>query len=248
MNLSIEELVNSQRYKNTVKELGTCIDECVGVFSLNEPTISTMVDPKNVEVLLNKEKQKNEQLWNKIVDQYHEILEDTLLAEFEMSPLEQKRNDLWKTLSKSHYAKLIEKYEVLEREEAANVVRIRNICNKPIEYMPLQKAVYETETSNKKLQKEIKVLELQYRRTIEDLEKENSIEPPVIQENNDLLLRARSAKEQLEKMEKQIGNYSKMKENLQMECDEIANEIDKITERLVSYDKRSIANRKGRNK
>lgn len=228
----LEPLIHSQRYKDVVDELAVAVQETVNAIPFCEPQLAAFISDEDASTLLTRMIDKNTILMKELTDFFHEILEDTLLSEREFIPLEAKRDELWNSFTKSSFSKLIERYEQSSREEAALVVKYRNEKANNIR-RTLQESVYDTETTNKRLKKEIKSLGMQLKEILSALDLENQQELPNIEEIEEAVGSVRKDKAKLEKLNKQIESTENQKEDLYKECCALQDEIEKMTEILA---------------
>jgi chromosome segregation ATPase len=126
----------------------------------------------------------------------------------------------------------------LQREEAALTARYRNSEIDPS--LTLQNSVYEIESQNRRLKKELRTLDLQLKRTSAELAKERAIEVADMDDSDYDALRGRKLREQLQELNEQIQKGSDLKNQIEGECEGLKREIDGMMEELVSLGKKSV--------
>ena len=240
---AIAHFVNSDRYTKALQEINDAIDNSVQSIPFVEPQLCAFIEDSVAMELLEKETENNQVQFEELIQIYRDIIEDVLLGLLELEPLEARKTEMLKTFSNSTLAKLLERYEISQREEAAVVAKLREQIKGEIdETIPLQTAVYEIETANRKLKKELKTLDLQMKRTTNELEQEKNIEVEDFAEDDERIVQARNMEQQLNEVNEQIEKGEKLKEQLEEECQSIQEEIDYIMEQLVAMNKRSVRN------
>ena len=193
-------------------------------------------------ISVSKETQQNQEQFNDLYQIYQEIIEDTLYTQLELIPLEQKRDEMWKSLNNSTFSKLLERYNLLEREEAAILTRLKSELSNPAPSgQSFQNLGYSLQDQNKKLKIDIKTLDSQLTRYKADLEQEKQKSVQVIDDDDPELVAGRQIEIQIQEINKEIEQRNKEKESLINECESLKNQIESMTEELVSLDSRSIA-------
>lgn len=239
----IVSLINSDRYKKVIQEISEAIDTSVQSIPFVEPQLCSFIEDAVARQLLEKETENNQEIFNDVFQIYQEIIEDVLFALLEIGPLEERKAEMLKTFSNSTFSKLLERYETSEREEAALIAKYRDQINNDIDStMTLQNAVYEIEGANRRLQKELKTLNLQLKRTSKELEQERNTVVEEVGDYEDQIIQARNMEEQLEQVNEQIQKGEELKDQLENECVSIQQEIDALMEQLVAMNKRSVRN------
>ena len=236
-------LVNSEKYQKVIQEISDAIDSSVQSIPFVEPQLCAFLEDSVAMQLLEKETENNAAEFEEVVQIYRSIIEDVLLALLEGEPLEVRKAEMLKELRNTTFSKLLERYEISEREEAAVIAKYREQVNGAIdETVPLQTAVYEIEGANRKLKKELRTLELQLKRTTNELEQERNTEVDEIDESDPRIAQARELAGQLAEVNEQIAKGEELKAQLDDECEQIQLQIDEIMEQLVAMDKRSVRN------
>jgi chromosome segregation ATPase len=207
-----------------------------------EPQLISFIEDSVALQLLGREKQSNQGQFEDLYQIYQEIIEDVLYALLEIGPLEARWAEMLKSFSNTTLTKLLERFELSQREEAALIAKYRAQLNNDVDdTTSLQTAVYEIEGSNRKLKNEIRTLDLQLKRTSLELEKEQSIVVEEIDPEDEGIVRGRKISEQLSEVNDQIAKGEQLKNELDRECLTLKAEIDSMMEELVAMNKRSIA-------
>ena len=242
---SLDTLVKNPRYSAALKEISEEIDSQIHTVPFVEPQLCTFIDDQTASQLLQNETKQNDAQWEKLSTIYHEILEDVLLAECEIQPLEKKRDELWKSFTKSSYAKLIDKYEVIAREEAALIVNYRNKMKEKDQQIPLEEACRAAESKNKRLKKEVKsltqqlqVLEQKYQADKRKYGSDDEDQSTYFQDENE---EEDEMEEQVLQAEAEVNELESQKEALEGDCAQLKEEIEAMMQELVSLDPRSVA-------
>lgn len=239
----IAHLIDSDKYQKVLQEISEAIDNSVQSIPFVEPQLCQFIEDSVAMQLLETETDNNTAAFDEVLEIYRSIIEDVLLALLEGEPLEEKKEEMLKELKNTAFSKLLERYEISQREEASVIARYREQVNGAIDdTTPLQTAVYEIEGANRKLRKELKTLDLQLKRTTNDLEQERRMEVDDFDENDPRIEKARELEEQLAEVTEQISKGEQLKAQLDDECEEIQQQIDTIMEQLVAMDKRSVRN------
>lgn len=237
----IAHLVDSDKYQKVIQEISDAIDNSVQSIPFVEPQLCSFIEDSVAMQLLETETENNAAELDEVVGIYRSIIEDVLLALLEGEPLEERKAEMLKELRNTAFSKLLERYEISQREEAAVVARFREQANGAIdETIPLQTAVYEIEGANRKLKKELRTLDLQLKRTTNELEQERHTDVDDIDENDPRIAQAQELETQLTEVNGQIAKGEELKAQLDAECEEIQAQIDEIMEQLVAMDKRSV--------
>ena len=240
--IDLSQLINSDRYKKVLEEVSATIDRTVSANPFSEPLLCSSIGDNEALQLLEKETRENQNQFSDLFQIYQEIIEDTLYTQLELIPLESKRDEMWKNLSNSAFARLIERYNQTAREEAATIARYREELANPVQStQSLQNAVYDISDQNKKLTANLKNLELQLKRTTAELEQERNKEVEVIDDDDPELVAGRELEKQIEEINQKIQMAKKEKDILNAECEQLRDEIENLTEGLVAADKRSVA-------
>lgn len=239
----IAPLINSERYNKVIQEISDAIDSSIQSIPFVEPQLCAFIEDAVARQLLDKETEANQEIFSDVFQIYQEIIEDVLFALLELGPLEDRKAEMLKTFSNSTFSKLLERYEISEREEAALIAKYRDQINSDIDStMTLQNAVYEIEGSNRRLRKDLKTLDLQLKRTRKELEQERAIVVDEIEDYEEQIRQAESMEGQLQEVNEQIQKGEDLKEQLENECVSIQQEIDSLMEQLVAMNKRSVRN------
>ena len=239
----IAHLINSDKYQRALQEISDAIDNSVQSIPFVEPQLCQFLEDSVAMQLLEKETENNAAELDEVVAIYKSIIEDVLLSLIECEPLEERKQEMLKELKNTAYSKILERYEISEREEAGVIARYREQANGAIDdTIPLQQAVYEIEGANRKLKKELRTLDLQLKRTTNELEQERKTTVEEVDENDPRIEQARELAEQLAEVNEQISKGEELKAQLEDECEEIQQQIDTIMEQLVAMDKRSVRN------
>lgn len=239
--IDISQLINSERYQKVLEEISSTIDQRVQDNPFSEPLLCSSIGDNEALQLLEAETQKNQEQFNDLYQIYQEIIEDTLYTQLELIPLEQKRDEMWKSLNNSTFAKLFERYNLLEREEASIISHLRDELKNPNPSgQSLQNLCSIIQDQNKKIKKEIKTLDSQLKRYKVDLDQERQKEVQIIDDNDPELIAGRQVEEQISEINKEIEQRNKEKESLINECESLKSQIESMTEELVSLDNRSI--------
>ncbi|OHS93285.1 hypothetical protein TRFO_11900 [Tritrichomonas foetus] len=240
--VDLSRLINSDRYQKVLEEVSSTIDRTVSSNPFSEPLLVASIGDSEALQLLEKEIQQNQNQFNDLYQIYQEIIEDTLYSQLELIPLEAKRDEMWQNLANSAFARLIERYNTTAREEAATIARYREELANPVQStQSLQNAVYDITEQNKKLNSNVKNLELQLKRTSAELEQERSKRVDEISDTDPELIAGRAIESQISEVNDEITRASAERDQVAAECDQIKEEIEKLTEELVSLDKRSVA-------
>ena len=246
---SIDELIKNPRYSAAIKEISEAIDSQIHTIPFVEPQLCTFIDDQTASQLLQNETKQNDVQWEKLATTFHEILEDVLLAECEIQPLEKKRDELWKSFTKSSYAKLIDKYEVIAREEAALIVNYRNKMKEKEPQLPLEEACRSAESANKRLKKEVKSLSQQLVNLDAKMEQQRrkygSDDESTNYFNDD---EEDEMEEQVQQAEAEVNELESQKEALEGDCNQLKEEIEAMMQELVALDPRSVGTKMSRAK
>ena len=240
--MDLEELLTSNRYKKSISEIAETIDDSIKKVPFVEPRLFTFLDESIARKLLEEEITRNEKLMNDLQQIYQEIIEDVLYSELEIAPLEERKRAMWSSLENTVLSKLLQKYEIHEREEASLIAKYRDEL-KPKQVPSLQSSVYEIEGSNKRLKKEIKTLNLQLKRTAAELESEKNAgndEEEGYEEMEQQLESIRHMEQQIAEINQQISKGKVLYAKLTEKCDAIQEEIQEMMNELVSMDSRSV--------
>jgi hypothetical protein len=240
--VQIEDLVNSERYKKVLEEISQAIDAAVHSTPYDEPLLCQALDDSVARPLLDREVESNQARFQDLYEIYQEIIEDVLYSLLERAPLEAKRAELLKLHSNATFAMLLERYELSQREEAALVARYRaQIEGDPDPTVTLQAAVYDIEAANRKLKKEVRMLEGQLKRTLSELEEERGRFVEEIDENDPIILRGRKIQAEVIAANEQTEVGRQLKAGMDQECLKLKHEIEAMMEELVAMNKRSVA-------
>ncbi|KAK8838726.1 hypothetical protein M9Y10_032765 [Tritrichomonas musculus] len=240
--IDISQLINSERYQKVLEEISSTIDQRVQDNPFSEPLLCSSIGDNEALQLLEKETQQNQEQFNDLYQIYQEIIEDTLYTQLELIPLEQKRDEMWKSLNNSTFAKLLERYSLLKREEASIIYYLRNELENPSPSgQSLQASCHSIQDQNQKIKKEIKTLDSQLKRYKVELEQEKQKAVQIIDDNDPELIAGRQLAAQIQEINQEIEQSNKEKESLINDCESLKNEIESMTEELVALDNRSIA-------
>jgi hypothetical protein len=240
--LQIADLVRSARYRKTLEEVSQAIDGAVTSTPYDEPLLCQAIEDSVARPLLDREVESSQERYQDLYQIYQEIVEDVLYSLLELSPLEANRAELLKKHSNTAFTKLLERYEISQREEAALIARSRaEIERGPDPSITLQAAVYDIEGSNRKLKKELRALDVQLKRTVTELEEERAAVVDEIDENDPIILRGRKIQQEVVDVNQQAEIARQLKAGLDQECLALKDEIDEMMEELVAMDKRSVA-------
>lgn len=158
---SLDQLLQSKRYLTALADVEKDITESVEAYPFIEPQICTFIEHDIAEHMLQVETESNEKEFNELNEMYRDIIEDSLISELEIMPLEEKQKEMLKLIANTSLTRLIDKYEEYEKEEAAEIVSMRKKQSPTEGPTTLQMAIYEMDAQNKKLKKEIQSLENQ---------------------------------------------------------------------------------------
>jgi hypothetical protein len=238
----LASLIASDRYQKVLREVSETIDNTVQGMPYTEPQLCSFIEDSVARQLLERETDSNQVQFDDLYQIYQEIIEDVLLSLLEIRPLESRWSEMLKTFSNTTLTKLLERYELSQREEAAQIAKYREELTSPFtDTASLQTAVYEIEGTNRKLKKELRTLDLQLKRTHLELEKERGTVVEEIDPDDEGILRGRKMTEQLAEVDDQITKGEQLKGELDRECLGLQREIDRMMEELVTMDKRSVA-------
>jgi hypothetical protein len=241
----ISDLIDSDRYQKVLEEISRAIDSAVQSTPYDEPQLCQNLEDAVARPLLEKETESNEEKFNEVFQVYQEIIEDVLCSLLELRPLEQRRDEILKRGAQSMFTKLLERYDISQREEAGLIARYRDQLDEdPDPSVNLQAAVYEIEGENRKLKKELRTLESQLRRTALELDQEREVVVDEIDENDPMILRGRKMEEQLAEATEQVGEARARKAQYEQECLALQQEIDAMTAELVAMNRRSVSAKK----
>ena len=250
MNVSINELVASPRYNAALKEIADSIDSKITTIPFVEPQLCNFIDDDAATQLLQKETAQNDAQMEKLTNIFHEIIEDVLLSECELQPLEKKRDELWKSFTKSSYAKLIDKYETIARDEAALIVDFRNQIKVKEPEMPLEDACRAAESESKRLRRESKSLSAQITKIEQKIENDKrkfgDFEDD--EEENEEEDITREMEEQVQQAEAEVEDLEEQRNALEGDCAQMKEEIEAMMQEIVALDPRSVGNKLGRKK
>lgn len=239
--IDISQLINSERYQKVLEEISSTIDQRIQDNPYSEPLLCSSIGDNEALQLLDQETQKNQEQFNDLYQIYQEIIEDTLYTQLELIPLEQKRDEMWKSLNNSTFARLLERYNLLKREEASIYAHLRDELQNPNPSgQSIQNAGSTIQDQNRALKKEIKLLDSQLKRYKSDLEQERQESVQIIDDDDPELVAGREIEDQISEINKQIEQKNNEKEALRNECESLKNQIESMTEELVALDNRSI--------
>jgi hypothetical protein len=245
----ISDLIESERYQKVLKEISEAIDSAVQSTPYDEPQLSQNLEDAVARPLLEKEIKSNQETSNGLSQVYREIIEDVLYSLLELRPLEQRRDEILNQGSQPTVTKLLERYDISQREEAALIARYRDQLEEdPDPLVTLQSAVYEIEGANRKLRKEFRTLESQLKRTAAELDQERQIVVDEIDENDPLIVRGRKMEEQRAQIARQVEEKTAVKAQCEQECLALRQEIDDMMKELVAMNRRSVAAKKKKGK
>lgn len=246
--IEISDLINSERYQKVLEEIGSLMDQAVQEHPYSEPLLCSSIGDNEALQLLEKENQHNQDQFNDLYQIYQEIIEHTLYSQLELIPLEKQRDEMWKSLNSSTFAKLLDKYNILKREEATFIAKLRDELAKGNSESSLQSSCYSIQEQNQKLKKETKALESQLKRYRVDVEAEKGKTVDEIPDDDPELVAGRQIEERINEINSLIEQENQQSLELTDECESLKNEIESMTEQLVSMDNRSVASSRSKGK
>ncbi|KAH0789610.1 hypothetical protein GPJ56_006473 [Histomonas meleagridis] len=240
--MELGDLLASNRYKKSISEIADTIDNSVQEVPFVEPRLCTFLDESIARKLLEEEITKNETLMQETQQIYQEIIKDVLYTELEIIPLGKQKREMWSSLENTVLSKLIQKYEIHEREEASLIAKYRDENKQSKQVPSLQSSVYEVESANRRLKKEIKTLNLQLKRTAAELESEKNSgneEEEGYEEMEQQLESIRHMEQQIIEINQQIDKGKVLHGKLTQKCDMLQEEIQEMMNELVSLNSKN---------
>jgi chromosome segregation ATPase len=237
----LADLISSERYRKALEEVSQAIDGAVNSTPYDEPQLCQALEDSVARPLLDREVESSQERFQDLFQIYQEIVEDVLYSLLELGPLEVNRAELLKKHSNTAFTKLLERYEISQREEAALIARYRAEIERGADpAITLQTAVYDIEGANRKLKKELKALDTQLKRTVSELEEERGAVVDEIDENDPIILRGRKIQQEVIEVNSQAQTARQLKAGLEQECFALKEEIEEMMEELVAMDKRAV--------